>query len=144
MRIGRTLPPAAAPLSWRDLSAGLKGALRGSRETQRFAEELRSHFNRRHCFLVSSGKTALALILLALKEARPDRDRVLIPAFTCYSVPSAIVRAGLKVSLCDIDPDTLDFDEQQLRANLTDPTPAVCRYRSTCSGCRPMWRGSGR
>jgi dTDP-4-amino-4,6-dideoxygalactose transaminase len=108
-------------MSWRDLSAGLKGAVLGSRETQRFAEELRSYFKRRHCFLVSSGKTALALILLALRELQPNRDRVLIPAFTCYSVPSAIARAGLEVSLCDIDPDTLDFAEQQLRNKLTDP-----------------------
>lgn len=121
MRIGRTLPPAATPFSWRDLSAGLQGAVRGRRETQRFADELRTCFNRRHCFLVSSGKTALTLILLALKELRPERDRVLIPAFTCYSVPSAIVRAGLKVSPCEIDLTTLDFNEQQLRDKLADP-----------------------
>ena len=121
MRIGRTLPPAAAPLSWRDLASGLQGWVRGRRETQRFAGELQARFNRRHCFLVSSGKAALTLILLALKEARPKRDQVLIPAFTCYSVPSAIVRAGLQVSLCDIDPSTLDFDARQLREKLADP-----------------------
>lgn len=121
MRIGRTLPPAAAPLSWRDISFGLQGLMRGRRETQRFADELQAYFNRRHCFLVSSGKAALTLILLALKEAHPERDQVLIPAFTCYSVPSAIVRAGLKVRLCDIDSATLDFNERQLRDRLTDP-----------------------
>ena len=121
MRIGRTLPPAAAPLSWRNLSAGLQGWVRGPRETQRFSDELRACFNRRHCFPVSSGKAALTLILLALKEMRPERDKVLIPAFTCYSVPSAIVRAGLKVSLCDIDPLTFDFDLRQLRDKLADP-----------------------
>lgn len=121
MRIGRTLPPAAAPLSWRDLSSGLLGWVRGRRETQRFSGELQAFFGSRHCFLVSSGKAALTLILLALKKAYPERDRVLIPAFTCYSVPSAIVRSGLKVSLCDIDPATLDFDVRQLRAKLADP-----------------------
>ena len=74
----------------------------------------------KHCFLVSSGKAALTLILQALKELHPERNEVLIPAFTCYSVPSSIVRAGLKVKLCDISPDTLDFDYNQLEKILND------------------------
>jgi dTDP-4-amino-4,6-dideoxygalactose transaminase len=32
---------------------------------------------------------------------------VIVPAYTCYSVPAAIERAGLKPRLCDIDPATL-------------------------------------
>jgi len=114
MRIGRTLPPAAAPIYIRDIVSGLKGLFRGHRELNRFEVELKAYFDVKHCFLVSSGKAALTLILQALKDLYPNRDEVLIPAFTCYSVPSAIVRAGLKVKLCDIDPDTLDFDYTQL------------------------------
>ncbi|MHB8711791.1 MAG: DegT/DnrJ/EryC1/StrS family aminotransferase [Trichloromonadaceae bacterium] len=121
MRIGRTLPPAASPLSWRDLVSGLRGLVRGEGEVQRFSGELRQHFQCRHCFLVSSGKAALTLTLLALKAAHPGRDQVLIPALTCYSVPSAIVQAGLRVKLCDIDPATLDFDFRQLPGKLDDP-----------------------
>ena len=104
MRIGRTVPPAAAPISWRGFFSGLKGVVRGEAERERFADELREYFNRRHCYLFSSGKAALTVALLALKRLYPGRDRVLIPAFTCYSVPSAIVRAGLKVTLCDVAP----------------------------------------
>ena len=79
------------------------------------------YFNKKYCFLVSSGKAALTLILLALKEAHPDRDQVLMPAFACYSVPSAIVRAGLKIELCDINPVSLDFDFDQLAGKLVNP-----------------------
>jgi dTDP-4-amino-4,6-dideoxygalactose transaminase len=114
MRIGRTLPPAAAPIYWRDIVSGLKGLVRGKAELNRFESELKEYFGVRHCFLVSSGKAALTLILRALKDIHPDRDEVLIPAFTCYSVPSAIVRAGLKVRLCDIDPNTMDFNFDDL------------------------------
>jgi dTDP-4-amino-4,6-dideoxygalactose transaminase len=114
MRIGRTLPPAAAPIHFRDLLSGIAGILRGQRETERFRDELRDYFGVRHCYLVSSGQAALTLILLALKELAPQRDEVLIPAFTCYSVPASIVAAGLKVRLCDIDPQTCDFDFEQL------------------------------
>jgi perosamine synthetase len=94
---------------------------RGRREMDRFAGELEEFFGVEHCFLTSSGKAALTVILEALKELRPGRDRVLIPAFTCYSVPSAIVRAGLEVSLCDVDPATLDFDFHELKGKLSDP-----------------------
>lgn len=119
MRIGRTLPPAATPIGIGDLWSGVRGILAGQRELDRFQLELKQHFGVKHCFLVSSGKAAFTLILLALRQLSPDRDEVLIPAFTCYSVPSSIVRAGLRMRLCDLQPDCLDFDFAQLSAMLS-------------------------
>ena len=117
----RTLPPAAAPIYLKDIISGFKGLLRGQKELSRFESELTGYFGAKHCFLVSSGKAALTLILRALKDIYPHRDEVLIPAYTCYSVPSSIVRAGLKVKLCDIDPETLDFDFDQLSEIFNKP-----------------------
>ena len=114
MRIGRTLPPAASPIGWTYLLAGLVRLLRGQREVERFTNGLTAYFDKRHCFLVSSGKAALTLILLALKEQYPKRNEVIIPAYTCYSVPSAIVRAGLKIKPCDLAEKSFDFDFEQL------------------------------
>ncbi len=119
MRIGRTLPPAAAPIYLKDIFSGLKGLIRGSKEINRFESELKEHYNVKHCFLLSSGKAALTIILKALHELYPERNEVLIPAFTCYSVPSAILKAGLKVKVCDINPETLDFDFKQLKKILS-------------------------
>lgn len=110
MRIGRTVPPAAAPLSIYNLLDGFRGQLIGQPEIERFRKELKEYFQVKHCFLLSSGKAALTVILCALQSLSPNRDEVLIPAFTCFSVPSAIVRAGLKVRLADINPATLDYD----------------------------------
>jgi dTDP-4-amino-4,6-dideoxygalactose transaminase len=114
MRIGRTLPPAAAPIGFADILSGIRGIFRGQRELERFRSELKQYFGVKHCFLVSSGRAAFTLTLLALKELFPLRDEVIIPAFTCYSVPSSIVRAGLKIRLCDLDVGSLDFDFTQL------------------------------
>jgi perosamine synthetase len=113
-RIGRTLPPAAAPLTLGDLGNGLRGCWRGRRELERFAAELREYHGVDGCFLVSSGKTALLLLLQACRRLFPQRQLVVVPAYTCYSVPAAISRAGLRARLCDIDPETLDFDYQCL------------------------------
>jgi len=94
---------------------------RGDRATKLFVDQLKAYFNVKHCFLLSSGKASLTLILQALKTIHPDRDEVLIPAFTCYSVPAAIVRAGLKIRICDVEPETLDFDYRELVWQLSGP-----------------------
>ncbi|ABQ26522.1 DegT/DnrJ/EryC1/StrS family aminotransferase [Geotalea uraniireducens] len=121
MHIGRTLPPAAAPLHFKDIISGWAGLFEGVITVGRFEEELKEVYGVRHCFAVSSGKAALVLILQALNELSPERDEVLIPAYTCYSVPSAIVRAGLKVRLCDLASGTLDFDFDRLEEQLENP-----------------------
>jgi len=121
MRIGRTLPPAAAPIYPQNILSGIKALFHGQQELARFKNELKNYFGVQHCFLVSSGKAALTLILEALKGLHPDRDHVLIPAYACYSLPSAIVRTRLKIELCDMHPETLDFDFNQLSNILYPP-----------------------
>ncbi len=118
-KIKRTLPPAASPIYLRDILWGIRGMIMGDREVERFRDELKETFGSRYCGLVSSGKVALAVTLETLRELCPERDQVVIPAFTCYSVPAVITRLGLRVRLCDVDPDTLDFDYDQLAGILS-------------------------
>ena len=120
MRIGRTLPPAATKIDISAIVSAICGLFRGERESKRFRAELVEHFGVRHCFLVSSGKAALTLTLRAIHELRPDRDEVVIPAFTCYSVPASVLHAGLRIRLCDLDPITLDFDYEQLASIMSE------------------------
>ncbi len=101
--------------------------LQGREALERFQAALRSDFGVKHCFLVNSGKAAFTLILLALKDLSPGRDEVVIPAFTCYSVPSSVLRARLKIRLCDLAQGSLDLDFTKLPALLfaTDKALAV-------------------
>jgi len=50
---------------------------------------------------------------------------VLIPGYTCYSVPAAIVKAGLKFRFYDVDPYTLNPDRRSLEENCGKHTLAV-------------------
>ncbi|HLE18594.1 MAG TPA: aminotransferase class V-fold PLP-dependent enzyme, partial [Syntrophales bacterium] len=86
--------------------------------------EFKEYFGTDHVFFVSSGKAALYLILLALKSIR-NRTKVIIPAYTCYSVPSAVLKAGLKIVPCDIRAETLDFDSEALKILLDDDTLCI-------------------
>lgn len=116
MRIGRTLPPAAAPIPFKTILRALPACFDRSRQANRnFEEELKQYFDSKYCFLLSSGKAALTLILTALKKIYPDRDEVLVVPFTCYSVPAAVKRAGLRIKLCDMAPSSLDFDKEQIQ-----------------------------
>ncbi len=115
MRIGRTLPPAAAPIPWRNIFGAASYIFNNSPEhLKKLETELKSYFDTKHCFLVSSGKAALTLILESLQDISPGKDEVLIPAFTCFSVPAAIRKAGLHIKLCDMGADSLDFDQKTL------------------------------
>lgn len=125
MRIARTLPPAAAPVHLEDLLGALRGLFPGRDTLRRLEDEIREYFHVPHVFLVSSGKAALALILKGLASLSKERTEVVIPAYTCFSVPSAVVKAGLKVRLCDIDPCTLDFDYAHLESVINETTLCV-------------------
>jgi perosamine synthetase len=144
MRVGRTLPPAAAPLELRDLFHGLAGALRPARALRAREQELREALAVRHVFLVSSGKAALTVTLTGLKRLSPSTE-VVLPAYTCFSVPAAVLKAGLRPVLCDINESTFDFDRSQLQKVLTADTLCVVSHHlfgipsdveRTCATCR--------
>src|SRR5688572_15211615 len=127
MRLGRALPPSAAPLDWTDFWHGLAGIVTPARTLQRFREEIRSHFAVSDVFLVSSGTAALALTLAALRS-QSARTEVVVPAYTCPSVPAAVLQAGLEPRLCDVDPDTFDFDRSRLEEALNPNTLCVIAH----------------
>ena len=117
MKPARTLPPAAAPVSLLDvLRAGARtpaadGVLAAA------SAEMRAYLRAEHVFFVSSGKAALTLTLQALSQL-DGRRSVAIPAYTCFTVPAAVIRAGLEPVLVDVDPVTMDFEPASLRRAL--------------------------
>ncbi|MCL5105164.1 MAG: aminotransferase class I/II-fold pyridoxal phosphate-dependent enzyme [Armatimonadetes bacterium] len=119
------LPPAAALLTPRDVSRAL-GYARRSRDcvSNNFEAMLRAYFGVRHVFLTSSGRAALTVVLRSIAELRPGGE-VVVPGYTCFTVPSAVARAGLKVMPVDIEPSTLDYDPDALRESLSENTLAV-------------------
>jgi len=110
------IAPAGTPLSLYELAAGLSSGLLDGRATGELEENLTRLTATRRCHLMSSGRAALVLALRAMQRASgdPRRTEVIIPAYTCYSVPAAVHRAGLQPRLCDLDPATLDLDLQSL------------------------------
>jgi perosamine synthetase len=120
MKPGRTLAPTAAPVSMADVLRSAAGAFISARTRRSLEHELATYLSAADAILVSSGKAALTAALEVL-HARRGARRVAIPAYTCFTVPAAIVRAGLEPVLVDVDPDTLDFTDASLARILDTP-----------------------
>jgi dTDP-4-amino-4,6-dideoxygalactose transaminase len=120
----RTLPPTAAPIPFRDLLSGVFSALSNNGTGSKFKDQIQEYFKVKHVFLVSSGKAAIYLTLNSLQQTS-KRQEVIIPAYSSFCLASAVARSGLSVKLCDIDPDTLDFDLEKLRSLVTGRTLAI-------------------
>jgi dTDP-4-amino-4,6-dideoxygalactose transaminase len=120
----RTLPPTAAPIPFRDLLSGVFSALSNNGAGSKFKDQIQEYFKVKHVFLVSSGKAAIYLTLNALQQTS-KRQEVIIPAYSSFCLASAVARTKLPIKLCDIDPETLDFDLAKLKSMVTEKTLAV-------------------
>ena len=139
MLFKRTIPPAASPLSLPDFYRGLIGLLRQKRNLKNFTESLKCYYNVRYCFLFSSGQAAFCTILHALKGLQPDRNNVIIPGFTCYSVAAAIKRAELNISLCDLESPLGKFDMKKLLEMLSAHGSSQNQIRETSRSSPPSY-----
>jgi len=76
--------------------------------------------------LANSGRSLLYLLLELLKKKDSgQRDEVVIPGYTCYSVAASIAKAGLKIKVYDLDPATLQPDSNSLRKSTSEKTLAI-------------------
>jgi dTDP-4-amino-4,6-dideoxygalactose transaminase len=103
--MSRELPPTAGlPLQLSDLWPG----------SAPFADQVAEWLGVEQLQLECSGTSAMVVALKAMHGLRPQRDEVIVPAWTCPLVALAIHRAGLKLRLCDLAPNHFDMDVAQL------------------------------
>ncbi|MGW3313409.1 DegT/DnrJ/EryC1/StrS family aminotransferase [Streptomyces sp. NPDC001073] len=91
------------------------GRVSGGHHVERFEEEFANYVGARHAVAVASGTTALELIMLAIGVRHRT---VLVPANTNFATYVAAHRAGARVKLMDVAPETL-------APRLSDVTSAV-------------------
>jgi len=114
--VARELPPTAGlPLNLNDLWPGRAP----------FAERAAAWLGVPHLQLECSGTAAMVVALRAMHRLRPQRDEVIVPAWTCPLVALAIHRAGLKLRLCDLAVNHFDMDIVQLATLANARTLAI-------------------
>ncbi len=112
----RFVAPSGTDIGLSELTGWLFDIVIGRDRTESFADEIKRKYTVKHCFFMASARAALALIFSMLKKNEPDpaKIEIVLPAYTCYSLPAAAEIAGLSVRLCDIDQDTLSYKREQL------------------------------
>ncbi len=77
----------------------------------------------RHALAVSSGTAALHLALLALNIGHGDE--VIVPSYCCAALLHSVFYTGATPVLADINPDTLNITEQEIRPLISRRTKAI-------------------
>jgi len=109
-------PTAGLPLRWQDLLA----------RSGNLAELLARQFSIPLPALPCSGTAALIIALRTLQQRMPGRTQLIVPAYTCPLVAlAAYYCPPLRVVPCDLQPDSIDLDEQQLTQLCDENTLAV-------------------
>jgi dTDP-4-amino-4,6-dideoxygalactose transaminase len=111
------LAPTGSPIKPGELFTWLFSTASGTSGKEPLQRAVETLLKVEHSFLLSTGRGAMTLLLSSVKALNGQdgqRDEVILPAYTCYSVASSAINAGLKIRLCDIDPKTLCYDFEKL------------------------------
>ncbi|MBI2890467.1 MAG: aminotransferase class V-fold PLP-dependent enzyme [Nitrospirae bacterium] len=119
----RRVPVTAVPIRWGDIRRAWRTS--GPHRADALRTVVAAETRQRHAFLAGSGSTALWMLLRALRQFKPDRTEVVLPAYGVPSLHLVVKKAGLTSRLCDIDPETLGFQMGDLDRVVGESTLAV-------------------
>ena len=92
-------------------------------KTARFEAELAAYLGVKHVVAVSSCTAALHIALVAARIG--PGDDVLVPSMTFVATANAVMHAGARPVLCDVDPVTQIVTPATLQAAITPRTKAI-------------------
>lgn len=122
----KIIPSFKPSISYRQLNRVLQRLLFGGIPEQAisvFEQEFARYLGVKYAIRVPFGRWGLYYILESLNLKKGDE--VIIPAFTYFAVPAAIVKLGLKPVFVDIRHQSLNIDIQKIEENITDRTRVI-------------------
>lgn len=93
------------------------------KETEKLECMLKKVIGVDHCFMTTSGSTAIVTALLAC-DIKPGDD-VIVPNYTMIATANAVRMLGANPVLVDVDKDTYTLNLETLKAKITEKTKAV-------------------
>jgi len=91
--------------------------------TFEFENRLREFLGVKHVIAVNTGTSALHIALDALNVQ--DGDEVIVPSLTFIASVQAIIATGARPVFCDVRPETLNMDVDDVSRRLTDRTKVI-------------------
>jgi len=105
-----------------DILSGYQGIFKNSQKD--FQNLLADYFSSKYIYFTNSGTCAFYLILSTLKKISSKKE-VILPAYTAPAVVLAVLKAGLKVVLCDISLKDFNLDLELLLQKINPDTLCV-------------------
>jgi dTDP-4-amino-4,6-dideoxygalactose transaminase len=91
--------------------------------TKEFEDKLREYTGVKHVIAVNTGTSALHLALESI-DLNPD-DEIIVPSLTFVASIQAIISSGARPVFCDVCPDTLNMNVQDVFRRVTARTKAI-------------------
>jgi dTDP-4-amino-4,6-dideoxygalactose transaminase len=120
----RFVPPAGHKIPLSCILSAIIKYVKGHKDETSFVSKLIGLLKVKYCFPVSSGTAALYVILKTL-SLDDERDEIIIPAYTCPSVGAAVIKAGLKLRLCDVRWEDFSYDLNALERTISPKTLCI-------------------
>ena len=121
------VPMSAPDITEEDVQAVAEvvrsGRLALGPKTEEFERLIAEYVGVKHAVAVSSGTTALHLLVRTLGIG--PGDEVLVPSFTFVSSVNVILYEGATPVFVDIEPDTYNLDPEDLERKVTPRTKAI-------------------
>lgn len=108
-----------------------KGQFSMGDSVKNYEKEFARFFGSKYAIMTSSGSTANLLMIAALFCTKNPKirlrrgDEVIVPSVSWSTTYFPLQQYGLKVKFVDIDPDTLNFNLNDLKNAVTDNTRAI-------------------
>jgi dTDP-4-amino-4,6-dideoxygalactose transaminase len=100
-----------------------------AKELREFEEAFAEYCRAKHAIAITSCGVGLDMAMMCL-DLEPG-DEVICPAINYKASQLAVLGQGGKVVFCDIDPNTLNLDPQDVERRITPRTRAICPVDQT-------------
>ena len=112
----------------------MKGHISGNGYYTKKCESFLQDFTHCEKVLMTNSCTAALEMACILIDLKPG-DEVIMPSFTFVSTANAVVLRGATPVFCDINPETFNLDETQLKNCLTEKTRAIIPVHYAGQSC---------
>ncbi len=109
-------------ITWGDLLLLIKNLFLPSNNNTNF-NFLKKYIKHKYIIYVHSSRWGLFLLLKALDLK--NEDEVLIPAYTYFAVPAAVIKAGCVPVFVDIKKNNINIDPLKIESAITDKTKVI-------------------
>ena len=101
----------------------ISGNIAQGERVKEFENEIARFIGVKHAVACSSGSAALHLALLSLEPN--NKDEIIMPSYVCSSPYFAVVHAGAKPKIADIDPGNFNIGAHTAKKHISAKTKAI-------------------